>query len=425
MKSCTDAGGLMEEAREYVHAAGLALERPSGSLPTPFDYLTWADACTVDRPDAEIRGDILDLRSRLIHRAQHTRRAARSIDAFAVARNRVLGVLLDDARAGYPDLLHTMAFPADAGFHPSSELQAADVFTRAIVLEVLAEASTRGYISCPSILALGTDFLVRARRRDAPGGWSYFPGLVELPGDLDTLSQIAMTLHACRRDDLLAVHVMDVFEHYCSESIGKDFETWIYSSHDSLATVQRAWAKNAWGIGGDAEVVAHAIHAMRTIDADRFADTIEKMQQFVARNHYAGLLASTWYHGHFYGAYVAARALTKSADFEGIVNDICRALAASQRSDGGWGLDSSPSDPLSTSYAVLAFFWSGRGDGEYSKAGRAFLEACIEDGRFLAEVPFIRMNLGRAQHRDGPILTYASSTITAAYVAMALMNTSG
>ncbi|MHB8462002.1 MAG: prenyltransferase/squalene oxidase repeat-containing protein [Vulcanimicrobiaceae bacterium] len=404
-----------------MRAAGLALEQPSGSLPTPFDYLTWADACTVDRPDAPVRGDILSVRKALVHRAHRTHRAARTIDSFAVARNRVLGVLLDDARAGYPDLLHTMAFPTDAGFHPSSALQAADVFTRAIVLEVLARASMRGYISCPSILALGTDFLVRSRRRDAPGGWSYFPGLMELPGDLDTLSQVAMTFSACRRVDLLDAYVSDVFEHYCAGSRGSDFQTWIYSSQDSLASVQRTWAKNAWGIDGDAEVIAHAIHAMRTIDARRFADTIEKMQHYLVRNQAAGIWTSTWYHGPFYCAYVAARALTNSEDFASVTDDACRVLEESQRSDGGWGIDSSPSDALSTAYAVLALFWSGRGDDNYSKAGRAFLEACVDDGRFLAEVPFIRMNLGRAQHRDGPILSYASSTITAAYVAMALM----
>lgn len=424
MKPCTDAGGLMEEARSYVHAAGLALERPSGSLPTPFDYLTWADACTVDRPDASIRGEILYVRSELLHRAHHTRRAERNVDAFAAARNRILGVLLDDARAGYPDLLHTMAFPADAGFHPSSELQAADVFTRAIVLEVLAHASARGYISCPSILALGTDFLVRARRRDAPGGWSYFPGLLELPGDLDTLSQIAMTLHACQRDDLLTAHVTDVFDHYCAGSTDNEFETWIYSLLDSLASVQRLWVKQAWGTGGDAEVVAHAIHAMRTIDAHRFADTIGKMQKYLVRNQSAGLWTSTWYHGPFYGSYVAARALHGSEDFAGIIDETCRVLVESQHSDGGWGTESSASDALSTAYAVLALFWSGRGNVEASAAGRTYLEACIEDGRFLAEIPFIRMNLGRAQHRNGPILTYASSTITAAYVAMALMSIS-
>ncbi len=422
MKSCTNVGALMDEALAYVHAAGLALKQPSGSLPTPFDYLTWADACTVYNPDAEIRGEILDLRSKLIHRAHQTRRAARNVDSFAAARNRVLGVLLDDARAGYPELLHTMAFPPDAGFHPSSQLQSADVFTRAIVLEVLAHASARGYISCPSILGLGTDYLVRARRRDAPGGWSYFPGLLELPGDLDTLSQIAMTLHACRRDDLLAAHVTDVFAHYCAENTDGNFETWIYSSLNSVASVQRHWAEQAWGIGSDTEVVAHAIHAMRTIDAHRFGDAVAKMQNVLVRNHSDGQWTSTWYHGPLYGPYVAARALHGSENFVKIIDETCRVLFKSQNADGGWGIEFDSSDALSTAYAVLALYWSGRKSSESCSRGRDYLEACIEDGRFLAEVPFIRMDLGRARHCNGPILNYASSTITAAYVAMALMS---
>ena len=403
------------EAQAYLRAAGLVRDQFGGSPISTFDYLTWADADSVYEINAPIRLEIQELRQEML--AQPLGVVARGACGSAPC-DAALGALVADAQAGYPALRHTMNFPEEAGFSAGSVLQSSDIFSRAIVLEVLAMASRQGRLACDEMLVSGVDYLLRARRGD--DGWAYFPGLLELPADCDTLAQVALTMLACDRSDLVNEVIVPQILRYEQSLSDGSFGTWMFSEDGRIGGIQRLFAQNAWGMQSDTEVLANLAHAVRCVDAERFADLLDALQGAVGRRALFGLWESAWYHGPYYGAFVAARALRDVSTYEDVVLKNAGIVAAMQHEDGGWGLEHASSDALSTAFAMLTLAWSDAAEhASRLDRGAAFLGACADGG--LADVPFIRMNLGRARCQDGPYLNYGSPSITAAYAALALM----
>lgn len=416
----TSAGGtLHSEAAEYLQRAADGL----GDIgyPSSFDYLSWADACTVHVPDDPIRMDVQHLRSQVLYRS--SRSSTATVNGNGEELERLLQTIVHEARRGYPSLRHTMTFPTPAGFHPASQLQSADVFQRALVLDTLLDARQTNVLDCADLIEQGILYFIRVRRRAGTGGWAYFPGLLELAPDADTLAQVARVLHKSGQADLVRTRVIPVLERYDRDSSSGNFETWLYDEEPEIGDLQRAWAHQAWGAGCDPEVLANLVTSVELIARERFEAFLTRARRRILEAQGDGGWNSTWYAGPYYGTFVCTRAIARDGTARAEVRRVRRFLEERVRNDGGWGSEDASSDPLSTALAISTLRLIDPEDRLIEK-GRRFLLGCISDDATSWDLPFIRMNMGRAYGADGPILTFGSSGITMTIVAQALLENS-
>lgn len=314
-----------------------------------------------------------------------------------------------------------MQFPANAGFYPASALQCGDVFSRAVVLGALLSARSCGAAVPDHLVSEGVEYLMRSRRRGGAGGWAYFPGLIELAPDADTLAQVAQVFVLAGRPDLLRRYVVPQLDRVAAaERPDGSLETWLYDDGAESGAIQRTWAAQAWGTGVDPEVVANVVCAARQVDSNRYAALIDGAQRFLARLGSDGMWEATWYHGPFYGTFIATRALAGSPHASGVFPRTLAWLRRMQRDDGGWG-SSEYSDPLSTALAVSTLALLSC-DAVPVDRGLQSLRTAAAEGALANEVPLIRMNFGRARGEPGPIASFGSASLTAAFVITAVVN---
>ncbi|HEV8020562.1 MAG TPA: prenyltransferase/squalene oxidase repeat-containing protein [Candidatus Lustribacter sp.] len=311
-----------------------------------------------------------------------------------------------------------MPFPREQGFDVEGDTQSGDIFQRAAILDALADLRAFD----PRLDALverESQYLIDARGREHPGGWSYFPGLRELPPDADDLAQIMQALiRNGRENDVIAycAEPLAVLLDECSERPGV-FETWIVPrARDARYERQRWWIANAWGAGPDAEVIANLLYALTLHAPEQYADVIRGgMQYVVDQQNREGVWSASWYHGPFYPTYVACRCIASGSGDAAALDRARSAVLRAQRSDGGWGFGNT-SDALSTAFALLTLPRSEAA----AKYAIAYLTETQESDGGWAAVPWIKMELGRAEGMVRHVLSYGSRTITCAYVLRAL-----
>ena len=127
--------------------------------------------------------------------------------AAAAAAVRAQRYLLEQADGEFQEACHTMRFPRAAGFGGEVETHVADVFPRAVLAGVLLDAAEIGddgtfRARVVEIARREADHVAARRLRDRAGGWSYFPGLAELPPDLDSLSAVLLLFARAAPDHL-------------------------------------------------------------------------------------------------------------------------------------------------------------------------------------------------------------------------------
>jgi len=324
---------------------------------------------------------------------------------------RSLVFLLHEWARRFAEAEHVMPFPKEQGFR-GTELQNGDVFARAVIACALADANEACAGSLTPLIARDVNLLAARVRHGVAGGWSYFPDLIELPPDADDLAQLMLLFAKCGRRDLIATlceRPLAVLLRDCAHDDGS-FETWIVPAEGGEEeALQRDWIARAWGGGPDPEVVANLLFALHTVDAERFADTIARGAAWLRSVQESdGSWPSSWYHGPYYGTYVALRLLATRNDARHAVRRGARFLSRA--------LDTI-SDPLSAALAILGLHAAGT----TKKRALAFLRTCQHgDGGFDA-VPWIRMPLGRPTGHIHQVITYASRTITTAFVLQAAL----
>ena len=327
-----------------------------------------------------------------------------------------LAFIFKQWKLGFGELCHIMRFPQAMGHTAKGEYQHGDTFQRAIIADILYDVNALVASQLDPMIAYEADYLLSRQCSDSTGGWRYFPDLPELPPDADDLAQIMQVFLKCGRMDWLADHCETPLSVLLRDNVHDDgsFETWIIpnASRSSDQERQVAWAKNAWGIGPDCEVMANLLYALALYDADRFQHTIEKGVDFIeAAQADDGSWISTWYHGPFYGIYVCLRLLTKTRPNSPAIRAGVEFLRRTQHSDGGWGLDET-SDALSTALALLGLATTRGVTDERARAQAAlgYLTASMDGENSWHGAALIRMDTGSR------IVSYGSRTITTAYV---------
>ncbi len=346
--------------------------------------------------------------------------------AAAIARARTY--VLAEAAAGFPDARHAMTFPRWAGFDSGPEEQASDVFARAVLgglcanLVELERAAGADPGPWRALAEREAGHVAGARLADRRGGWSYFPGLEELPPDLDSLAA-AITLFSTSARQHLAS---------CEEPVGLALEgmrpdggiaTWILSPRDPPAArrAMRRGIRRFWGEDVAVDVCARFGRALLAWDAFRFAAEARRCGEFVAgRQAPTGAWHATWYWGPVAGTALGLAFLRALGGHDRACRRAVDFLRRSQRGEGGWGVFESV--PLDTAVALCAL--SGAGAAPDREAlGRAvhfLLDRQALDGHWGAS-PWIKMETGRAGGRVSFTLTYQSATLTTAVCLCALL----
>ena len=335
----------------------------------------------------------------------------------ALARQ-ALFFLIRNWQTHFQETVHVLPFPPEQGFRSPEPMHSGDTFARAIIADAFCDADPLVEGQLARLIDAEIAEILAQRRMHGVGGWSYFPTVIELPPDADDLAQVITLLARTRRwSDLreLCMVPLQVLLRDCAHEDGS-FETWIIPATDRSdeEQLQAEWVAKAWGSGADVEVVANVIHALGLLGSG-FAREIERGIEFLrSRQERDGSWSSSWYWGPYYGTYATLRVLDSPVAVS--------MLTASQRDDGGWGIDGT-SDPLSTALALCALSSADALTLPLLERAYSFLQrSALPDGGWQA-CPFIRMNLGRATGNVHQVLSYGSRCVTSAYVLKAAIAT--
>jgi len=334
--------------------------------------------------------------------------------------------LLSAAEDDFVTLCHEMVFPRLAGFTGATEKQSSDVFARAelcsVLLDIAAlEAPDTGFAATwRAVARQGADFVARAKLKDRAGGWSYFPGLPELPPDVDSL---AAALY-------LFTRIAPEYAELCQEPIrialanqGTDgsLETWIVAPSDGLQERQamERGIRDFWGTGADADVLARFCHALSCFDGRRFREVVTRIiPAILARQHPGGHWDVSWYYHPYYGTALCLRALREFPEAEHAVRRAVQFLRSSQNPDGCWGRGQM--SPMDTALAL----WALDCAGETPVNGRGAIDGLIEmqaaEGCWTG-TPWIQMGIGRARGKPIRVATYGSTVLTTAYCVRSIL----
>jgi len=343
------------------------------------------------------------------------------------AIGRAAAYLLAEAERQFAEVRHEMYFPHAAGFSGVSERQSGDIFARATLANLFLDiaslvASAELAAAFRAVARSEASYVARSKVQGRAGGWSYFPGLPELPPDADSLGA-AVSLFA---------RVAPEYRALCREALelvlasarpDGSFETWIVAPGDSpgdRACMQRG-IESYWGTGADPDVLAHFYYALCLYDPGRYADAIQRgCSKLLEMQQPGGDWKATWYAGSAYGIGLVLRLLRKAEVGEDAQQRARGFLLGTQRRDGMWG--SGTSNALETALSISALHEIDRSSNlnELGRGNAALAQCQRDDGSWPA-TPWIKMEIGRATGKILQVLTYESVTLTTAFCVRALL----
>jgi squalene-hopene/tetraprenyl-beta-curcumene cyclase len=372
---------------------------------------------------SKLNDRLSETRRRLTSRAATDPRHA-SDQAMRLAVTWITGQMAD----AQEPFAHRMVFAPEHGFGGSTPHQVGAVFPRAVAGWSFNVARAGGADISQAAVDANLRAIWDARRAGEPGGWSYFPGLPELPPDADDLGQVALAGGSVRdpqRDEaLIAARDLLIGEHLRADgAIG----TWLTDSRSDQATQDRYGAaiELHWGRAYDAEVTANVVFGFAAIGLPFPADVVGRACEWVRSQQQAdGSWASTWYVGPYYGTYLCSRLLASAAGFTESCARGSSFLRAKQRRDGGWG--EGESDSLSTALAILGLTECGddRAD-DALRRGIKYLAMTQGSSGEWRGVPLIQMDLARASGGKPRMLFHGSSLLTTSYALAAIARARG
>lgn len=349
------------------------------------------------------------------------------------AIERAKDFLLAQAEQSFAETRHAMSFPRWAGFRAMSEQQSSDVFARAVLGGVLLDIADLAHdapafqADLRAIARREADYVASAKLADRAGGWSYFPGLPELPPDLDSLAA-ALALFARVSPEHVALCEEPIALALAQMADDGSIQTWLVAPSDPahLRAAMDWGVRACWGRGADPEVCARFYHALLAYDHRRFRSLALRGARYVCANQQpAGGWHATWYWGAVYGTSLCLGLLRALGSMPVEVERAQQFLFELQRPDGGWGVWQSV--PLDTAIALLELI-PALGENEHTlalaEAACRGVECLLQyqglDGHWNAS-PWIKMEIGRAQDAPARTATYQSATLTTAFCLRALL----
>jgi squalene-hopene/tetraprenyl-beta-curcumene cyclase len=328
-------------------------------------------------------------------------------------------MLLEQQRTGYREAIHWMEVPRLEGDRAWLETHPATVFQRAVVLDALLDAYVAGLQVPAGVLAREAMLLLQAKRDDVAGGWSYLPGVPELPPDVDDLAMVLQVLARAGGPPLAAAgqHALDLA---LAAADRGDLSTWILDpgQEPGRNEVFRRYIELTDAGGAHPEVVANLLYAASLYGTHTGKQAAAATTGYLkSAQDNDGSWPSRWYAGPHYGTYRAATALALAAPDSRALGPARDYLISGQHPDGGWG-DRGHSDPLSTAFAALALAALAHpGTGRALRTAASYLLATQHPDGSWPGCPFIAF-----PRVGGPgIHIYSSTTITTSFCLKALL----
>lgn len=320
---------------------------------------------------------------------------------------------------GYSELKHRMYLGTLDGFDNANRVHESDTFPRALLNDCLLAVAKRYHIDITTFLTQECDYFVLQRNCDDVGGWGYFPTVKEIAADIDDLAQVMQLFIPLNRVDLINQFCTTPIHIVLTERTSADggIETWIIprTNQTTLQQKQELFNETRWGKGPDVEVVANFVYALQQLDSDRYQKQISASLNYVISHQQpTGCWDSVWYYGDYYGTYVCLRLLACFGEkFSATMRKAIDHIHEAQNTDGGFGQSSHlPSDPLSTSLALLAYSYYTKKRDDVVKSATNYLASCqLADGSWAA-VDFIKPKL---------LEPYKSKTMTTGFVLKAMI----
>ena len=343
------------------------------------------------------------------------------------ALERAWGYLLAQADRQFAEVRHEMNFSRAAGFTGLMEHQSSDIFPRATLANLLLDIaglmpSSKLEAPLRAMARREAEYIARVKVLDRAGGWSYFPGLPELPPDADSLAA-ALSLFVRIAPEYAELCRTPVELVLANASADGSFETWIVAPTDPPADRARMqWAiQNCWGSGADPDVLAHLYYALWLWEPSRYGEAIRRgASKLIEMQQPNGAWQATWYAGPAYGTGLCVRLLQEIGMGIDARVRAYRFLLDTQREDGSW--DEHSSSPLQTalSMAALSDADCGSSAKEMQLGATAIRELQLADGSWDAS-PWIQMEIGRAVGKIIRVATYQSAILTTAFCMRALL----
>jgi squalene-hopene/tetraprenyl-beta-curcumene cyclase len=337
---------------------------------------------------------------------------------------RAADYLLVQAKDQFAEAAHEMNFPHRAGFTGWAERQSGDLFARATLAHLMldiASALPQATFSreFQAIARREADALAERKLAHRRGGWSYFPGLPELPPDADSLAAV-LSLFVRIAPELTSLCEGAVDAVLTGTNSDGSFETWIVAADDD-ARERMLWGiRNCWGSGRDVDVVAHLCHALWLLAPERYIQRARHGARYLLEKQRPdGSWQATWYAGPAYGTALVLRLLRETGLGVTASERAVKFLLASQQPDGCWSVG--PSGSLQTALSLLALGQAESDDTEEAmrRGCEALVTRQLADGSWQAS-PWIQMEIGRATGNTLAIATYKSVTVTTGFCLRAI-----
>lgn len=324
--------------------------------------------------------------------------------------------LVRQADAGFPDARHEMTFPHAQGFTGRTERQGSDLFARAVIgglLMDLAEAAPGHAAAARLLAAREADHLAAGRVEDRGGGWSYFPGLPELPPDLDSLAA-AGALFARAATRHLASCEGPIELALSQRRPDGAIDTWLIAASDppQAQAVMRRAIELCWGSTVDIDVLARFHRTLLRFDASRVEAVAAGARLVEAAQRADGAWQGTWYAGPYHGTALCVELLTAAGAAPAAVARACDFARLALAEPG--------LSPVSTALCLWALHVAGEDAAKHERAIARLAAAQSDDGSW-PEEPWIEMAMGRARGRVTKILTWGSRSVASATCLRALI----
>ncbi len=253
-------------------------------------------------------------------------------------------------------------FPNADGFIFSKRYYEGDVFQRAIIVECLYDLSNKHMDVLSDFFNKELSYLNNMERHS--GGWNFYKDLEFQPNDLDTTAQVIHILDKSNRINSISHETLDVIEMMLKQQNKKSgrIGTWILPEANSMnksQEKQHRFIKNYAGhdldSSVDIDVMANFLLALSEIDYEKYKYEIALGIEFIENNQNEdGSWSSTWYWGNYYGTYLCLKLFSKVNPRSKTINKAIDFILLTQNTGGGWGYKNSISDPLNTSYSLIA-----------------------------------------------------------------------
>jgi hypothetical protein len=328
-----------------------------------------------------------------------------------------LAFLLAKQADGFQEAIHHLHFPRLLDEGVRYETRPSILSHRAVILDALLDAAEAG-LDCPGkVLASESMAILRAKHRDARGGWSYIQEAPELPPDADDLGQVLQVLARFGGCDLASV--CDEAIRILLDSSGEDgsFCTWILdpAGHSFANQRMRDYLTVMGGWGIHPEVVANLLYGLCLYDPARYREPLRRSVHYLEKvQNPDGYWSSKWYCGPFYGTWRAASVLGRLTPGSEALMRAQSFLYARRHANGGWG-DGAP-EPLSTALAMLALCAGEIGISATAlSAGADYLSQTQRPDGGWSSYPWIFFPTV-----DGPVV-HGSASVTTAFCLKALL----